>query len=89
MGWVSFPKGELDGTLIAITMQPIMAANNSMLIASASVDKTVQAWDALTDNHTCTYPDHTGRVLGVTWSPVAKYIASAGEDKIVRVWRLQ
>ncbi|GAC1403672.1 MAG: hypothetical protein NVS4B12_15990 [Ktedonobacteraceae bacterium] len=51
-------------------------------IASASIDKTVQIWNANTGDHIFTYRGHTGPVNAVAWSSTR--IASANGD--VQIW---
>jgi hypothetical protein len=55
-------------------------------IASASNDKTVRVWDALTGGNVSTYTGHSDWVLAVAWSPNGRFIASASRDKTVQVW---
>ena len=59
-------------------------------IASAGQDQTVQVWDAHTGNTICIYGDHHSQVNSLAWSSSQdKLIASAGDDGIVRVWKLK
>ena len=55
-------------------------------IASASNDRTVQFWEALTARHVQTYRGHSDIVESAAWSPDGKYIASASADTTVQVW---
>lgn len=55
-------------------------------IASASNDKTVQIWDAMTGKLILVYEEHTDPVKAVVWSPDGLHIASAGIDAEVRIW---
>ncbi len=58
---------------------------NGQRIASASVDTTVQVWDAFTGANRAVYSRHDGIVVPVAWSPDGKYIASAS-DHSVQIW---
>ncbi len=59
---------------------------DSKRIASGSLDKTVQVWDATTGNNALNYTGHTSGVEVVAWSPDGKRIASGSLDKTVQVW---
>ena len=54
-------------------------------IASGSVDKTVQVWDATTGRKVFTYRGHSDSVNAVAWSPDGRRIASASYDQTVQV----
>ena len=60
-------------------------------IASGSVDRTVQVWDAINGKKVFTYYGHMGAQYGVftvAWSPDGKHIASGGGDgdSTVQIW---
>jgi len=53
------------------------------LIASASADRTVWIWDAITGAPRFRLPGHKGAVNDVSFHPFEPVIASAGTDKRV------
>src|SRR5450755_2326700 len=55
-------------------------------IASGSLDKTVQIWNATTGEHSYTYRGHSAAVNAVAWSPDSSSIASGSLDQTVQVW---
>ena len=55
-------------------------------IASGSLDKTVQIWNAKTGEHSYTYRGHSAAVNAVAWSPDGSSIASGSLDQTVQVW---
>src|SRR5713226_9096803 len=73
-------RGHADG------VQAVVWSPDGKRIASASLDKTVQVWDATNGGHLFTYRGHTDQVFTLAWSPDGKYLASAGADKTVQVW---
>lgn len=61
---------------------------NSQRVASSSVDKTVQVWDATTGGNAFTYRGHKNAVKAVAWSPDGTFIASGSDvpESKVQVW---
>jgi WD40 repeat protein len=59
------------------------------LVAFGGDDRTVQMWDLSTGRQQFALAGHTGRVLSVARSPDGRWLASAGFDGIIKLWRLQ
>ena len=55
-------------------------------IVSASWDKTVRVWSAVTGECEQTLEGHSSAVISAQFSPDGQKIVSASEDKTVRVW---
>jgi serine/threonine protein kinase/Tol biopolymer transport system component len=55
-------------------------------LASASNDRTVKVWDAVTGQEILSLTGHTGGVSSVAFSLDGKHLASASNDRTVKVW---
>src|SRR6266699_3343063 len=60
-------------------------SHDSQLIASSSLDETVQLWKALTGDNILTYRGNSLQAQALAWSPDGKLIASASDDATVQV----
>ncbi|MFL5587731.1 MAG: TIR domain-containing protein [Ktedonobacteraceae bacterium] len=58
-------------------------------IVSASSDRTLKVWDALTGTERLTFSGHTDSVNGCAVSPDGSYIVSASIDNSLKVWNVQ
>lgn len=54
--------------------------------ARASLDNTVQVWNAISGELLLTYKGHNKPVWSVAWSPDGAYIASGGAGRSLQVW---
>ncbi len=68
------------------TVNAVAWSPDSTRIASASNDKTVQVWDALTGNNPYIFRGHTAQVDTVVWSPNGQLVASGSVDGTIEVW---
>jgi WD40 repeat protein len=65
----------------ALTWSP-----DSQIVATASLDETVQLWSAADAQPRLTYNGHHGGVYAVMWEPSGQRIASGGADQTVQLW---
>src|SRR5262249_41934242 len=59
------------------------------LIVSASNDRTLKVWDALTGQTLRSLESHSDYVSGCVFSPDGKLIVSASDDRTLKVWDAQ
>ena len=70
-----------DAAINSIAFSP-----NNPLLASASVDSTIQLWDLTTNTLQATLRGHTSDVLSVAFDPNGILLASGSADGTVRLW---
>jgi serine/threonine protein kinase len=89
---VNMAQAKPAGTLVCSYREHMKAvhslswSSDGTRIISASHDKTVHLWDAMTGNNLLIYQDRSDTVRVVAGSPDGSRIATAGSDALVRVW---
>ncbi|MGH9938894.1 MAG: hypothetical protein ACREAM_21850, partial [Blastocatellia bacterium] len=59
---------------------------DGQLIVSASHDRTLKVWDAMTGEMLRTLEGHSSSVIGCAFSPDGQLIVSASDDRTLKVW---
>ncbi|MCS7073903.1 MAG: caspase family protein [Bacteroidia bacterium] len=62
---------------------------NGKLLATASSDRKIIVWNALTGEKIRELTGHTASVNSIDFSPDGKYLASGSSDKTVRYWSVE
>ncbi|HEY1187220.1 MAG TPA: WD40 repeat domain-containing protein [Gemmata sp.] len=73
------------------TVEAVAVSADGKYIATASFDKTVKLWDAVTGKELRTYAGeqgHKGQVLCVAFSQKGDQLATGGTDNTVRIWEV-
>ena len=77
----TFLQGHSDG-VTSVTFSP-----DGKLLASASVDRTIQLWDVAARRRVgAPLTGHADRVSSVAFSPDGQLLASSGVDGTIRLW---
>ncbi|MBI5548587.1 MAG: protein kinase [Deltaproteobacteria bacterium] len=58
-------------------------------LASGGFDNTVRLWDARSGAALATLEAHEGTAAGVAFSPRGDLLATAGQDRVLKLWRLR
>jgi WD40 repeat protein/serine/threonine protein kinase len=89
-GW-SFLKHRFEGSYCTLYghVSPVNAAafsRDGRHIASASMDRTLQLWDAVTGEHLWTAAKHQSGLTSLAFSPDSSLLASGSWDGTVKIW---
>jgi protein HIRA/HIR1 len=59
---------------------------DSTMLVSCSLDSDAVVWAADTGTVRAILQGHSSFVKGVAWDPIGSYVATFGEDRVVRLW---
>jgi WD40 repeat protein len=83
---------EADGTLQATAsghadcIYAVAVSPDGMTVASASYDKLIKLWDAVTGKELKTLKDHTDAIYALQFTPDGKRLISGAADRTIKVW---
>ena len=76
-------SGHTDG-VVSVAFSP-----EGSILASGSIDHTVQLWDTVTELPIATLIGHTATARSVAFSPDGSILASGSHDNTVRLWNVE
>ena len=60
-----------------------------LCVRKQAADKTVKLWNTETGEIINTLEGHTEGISDIAWSPDGEFLASASDDKTIRLWSLE
>jgi WD40 repeat protein len=67
----------------------IISTGDEMLIMILAADGTIKIWNTETGRQERTFEGHLTGISTIAWSPDSRWIASGGDDKVIRLWDVQ
>lgn len=91
---ISSIKFSADGKMLASAGASLCVFNSQLLglilrVWKQAADKTVKLWDTETGEILKTLEGHTEGISDIAWSPDGEFLASASDDKTIRLWSLE
>ena len=91
---ISSIKFSADGKMLAsagasLHVPAFLVPELILLVRKQAADKTVKLWDTETGEILNTLEGHTEGISDIAWSPDGEFLASASDDKTIRLWSLE
>lgn len=81
-------QGKHAKAISCLKCSPKAREGSLALVATGSADNTIKLWDVTSTSGSCSSPfkGHASGINALDWSSDSRYVASASDDKNVRIW---